>query len=68
MSYAERIKKKVYDAILEDKDDASPIPKEDLFELAVYFAGASRVYLNAYKKVDPEGYEFLKKSKESLKS
>lgn len=68
MSYAERIKKKVYDAIREDKDDATPIPKEDLFELAAYFAGASRVYLNAYKKVDPEGYEFLKNSKESLKS
>ena len=68
MSYAERIKKKVYDVIQEDKDDAKPIPKEDLFELACYFAGVSRVYITAYKKLDPEGYEFLEKHKEVAKS
>ena len=67
MSYASRIKKKVYDAVQEDKDDATPIPKEDLFELACYFAGVSRVYLTAYKKLDPEGCKFLEKEKGEIK-
>lgn len=71
MSYASRIKKKVSDAIQEDKagSEKEAVSKEDIFELASFFAGMSRIYLNAYKKLDPEGYEFLRsKKKGELKS
>lgn len=67
MSYASKIKKKVSDAIQEGTDGG--VDKEDIFELASFFAGMSRIYLNAYKKLDPEGYEFIRsKKKGELKS
>lgn len=71
MSYSSRIKKKVSDAIQEEKVDPKEeaVSKEDIFELASFFAGMSRIYLNAYKKMDPDGYEFLRKAhKETMKS
>ena len=52
MSYAQKIKGQVLQTIENQTTNKDEVNRDDLAELAIFFAGLSRVYANSVKRFD----------------